>query len=192
MVIETDRLILRPWRTADHAPFGAMNTDPEVMRHFPSLMTRAQSDTMAVRLAERMDRQGFGLYAVEVRGGAPFVGYVGLQPVVPPHPAAPATEIGWRLARHAWGRGYATEAARACLDLAFDRLGLDEVVSFTAIGNLPSQAVMQRIGLRRDPARDFEHPALPVGDVLRPHVFYSLRRTDRQPASDAAVTRAGG
>ncbi len=181
--LETPRLILRRWRPSDHAPFAELNADPEVMRHFPATVDRAGSDGMIARIETGFDYLGYGLYAVEVKGGSPFVGYVGLMPVRAPNPLAPAVEIGWRLARRAWGRGYASEAARACLDLAFDHLGLEEVVSFTAVANAPSRAVMTRIGLRADPSRDFDHPALELGHPLRRHVLYAITREDRAAAT---------
>ena len=181
--LETPRLILRRWRPSDHAPFAELNADPEVMRHFPATVDRAGSDGMIARIETGFDYLGYGLYAVEVKGGSPFVGYVGLMPVRAPNPLAPAVEIGWRLARRAWGRGYASEAARACLDLAFDHLGLEEVVSFTAVANAPSRAVMARIGLRADPSRDFDHPALELGHPLRRHVLYAITREDRTAAT---------
>ena len=181
--LETPRLILRRWRPADHAAFAELNADPEVMRHFPATVDRAGSDGMIARIEKGFDHLGYGLYAVEVKGGSPFVGYVGLMPVRAPNPLAPAVEIGWRLARRAWGRGYASEAARACLDLAFDHLGLEEVVSFTAVANAPSRAVMARIGLRADPSRDFDHPALEMGHPLRRHVLHAVTREDRAAAT---------
>ena len=181
--LETPRLILRRWRPGDHAAFAELNADPEVMRHFPATVDRAGSDGMIARIEKGFDHLGYGLYAVEVKGGSPFVGYVGLMPVRAPNPLAPAVEIGWRLARRAWGRGYASEAARACLDLAFDHLGLDEVVSFTAVANAPSRAVMARIGLRADPSRDFDHPALEMGHPLRRHVLHAITREDRAAAT---------
>ena len=181
--LETPRLILRRWRPADHAAFAELNADPEVMRHFPATVDRAGSDGMIARIEKGFDHLGYGLYAVEVKGGSPFVGYVGLMPVRAPNPLAPAVEIGWRLARRAWGRGYASEAARACLDLAFDHLGLEEVVSFTAVANAPSCAVMARIGLRADPSRDFDHPALEMGHPLRRHVLHAITREDRAAAT---------
>ena len=174
----TPRLILRRWRDSDRAPFAELNSDPEVMRYFPSTVDRAGSDGMIARVEKGFEALGYGLYAVEVKDGSPFIGCVGLAPVRAPNPLAPGVEIGWRLARRAWGRGYASEAARACLRLAFDRLGEDEVVSFTAVDNAPSRAVMRRIGMRHAPERDFDHPALEVGHRLRRHVLYAIRRED--------------
>ena len=182
-LLETPRLWLRRWREADRVPFAELNADPEVMRHFPSTLDRAASDAMVARIEQGFETHGFGLYAVEVKGGSPFIGFVGLSAVRPPNPAAPALEIGWRLARRAWGRGYASEAARACVSLAFDRLERDEVVSFTAVANAPSRAVMTRIGLSHAPERDFDHPALAVGHKLRRHVLYAIRREDLTTAA---------
>lgn len=177
--LRTHRLLLRRWHEADLDAFAAMNADPEVMRHFPAPLDRAASDALAARADAHLAEHGWGLWAVEVRDDAThpghFAGFTGLAPVRPDVPAAPAVEVGWRLARWAWGSGYATEAARAALGVAFDRLGLPEVVSLTATTNTRSQAVMQRLGMTRDPADDFEHPALPAGHPLRRHVLYRLR-----------------
>ena len=180
----TPRLVLRAWRDDDLAPFAALNADPAVMRHLPAPLGRAESDALAARIRAGIAERGFGLWAVEVPGVAAFAGFVGLS--VPRFEAAftPCVEVGWRLARAHWGRGYATEAAAAALDLAFGPLGLGEVVSFTAPANRASRAVMARLGMRRDPADDFEHPMLPAGHPLRPHVLY---RTT--PAAWAARVR---
>ena len=171
--LRTERLLLRPWRDEDREPFAALNADPEVMEHFPSTMTREESDAFVDFLTGVFAERGWGLWAVEVEGE--FVGFVGL--LVPRFEAhfTPAVEIGWRLARHAWGKGYATEAGRAVLDFAFGELGLEEVVSFTATTNLPSQRVMQRLGMTHDPADDFDHPRV-TDPRLRRHVLYRARR----------------
>jgi ribosomal-protein-alanine N-acetyltransferase len=180
--LRTARLLLRRWREADLTPFAAMNADPEVMEHFPAPLTRAQSDAFASQIEEGFGEAGFGLWAVETTADGGFIGYTGLaRPRFTAHftsPARPATELGWRLARHAWGRGYATEAARAVLGFAFGRAGLSEIVSFTAVTNIRSQAVMRRIGMTRDPADDFDHPALPPGHRLRCHVLYRITQQD--------------
>lgn len=131
---------------------------------------------MADRVEAFIAAHGYGLFAVEVTDGAPFVGYVGLQPLNARVPHAPATEIGWRLARSAWGQGYASEAATACLACGFETLGLETIVSITAATNLRSAAVMRRIGMTARPDRDFEHPDLPRGHRLRPHVFFEASR----------------
>ncbi len=178
----TVRLKLRHWSPADLAPFAAMNADPEVMEFMPARLSRAASDAMAARAQAYLGRQGFGLWAVEVRGGPPFIGYVGLQrPSFEAH-FTPCVEIGWRLLRAAWGFGYATEAARACLTYAFDALALPEVVAFTVPANRRSRAVMQRLGMTLDAAGAFDHPRLPLGHALRPHLLYRLARASWAPA----------
>lgn len=173
--LRTDRLLLRPWRDTDLAPFAALNADPEVMRHFPAPLTRTESDSLAHRLADGIDTRGWGLWALETVPDGEFIGFTGLSPVGFDAHFTPAVEIGWRLARTAWGRGHATEAARAALAFASDELGLEEVVSFTATGNARSRAVMARLGMTRTPHDDFTHPSLPPGHPLRSHVLYRLR-----------------
>ncbi len=174
--LDTVRLKLRHWSAADLGPFAAMNADPAVMQYMPGTLSRQASDAAAAAAQAHIDRQGFGLWALEVRGGPGFVGYVGLK--VPSFEAAftPCVEIGWRLARAAWGCGYATEAARACLEHAFGTLALPEVLAFTVPANVSSRAVMQRLGMSLDPAGAFEHPRLPAGHPLREHVLYRLTR----------------
>lgn len=176
MPIATSRLRLRQWRDEDLPAFAAMNADPRVMEHFPARLSRTESDAVVGRIREHFAKHGFGLWAVEVPAAAPFIGYVGL--AVPRFEAhfTPCVEIGWRLAANHWGRGYATEAAAAVLDHAFARLGLDEVVSFTVAANRRSWMVMERLGMTRDPAEDFEHPGLPEGHPLRRHLLYRLSR----------------
>ena len=183
-MIETERLLLRRWRSADLEPFAELVADPEVQEHFPSVLDRAEAERAARRIDAHFDEHGYGLFAVEVRGGPPFVGYVGLQHVPFDAPFTPAIEIGWRLARSAWGHGYASEAARAALAFAFDEAGLDDVVSFTVPANRRSRAVMERIGLVRDTDGDFDHPNLAVGHPLRRHVLYRGRRADAPGGSD--------
>lgn len=172
--LRTDRLVLRRWRDDDRAPFAAMNADPEVMAHFLAPLTTAESDLLVDRIEESFAGLGLGLWAVEVTGGPPFVGFVGL--LVPSFsaPFAPAVEVGWRLARSAWGRGYAIEAARASVADGFGRLELDEIVSFTSPRNAASRRVMERLDMQRDPADDFDHPEIPEGHELRRHVLYRL------------------
>lgn len=171
-----ERLRLRRWRDADREPFAIMNADPDVMEHFPSPLDRAASDALIDRIEAGFEADGFGLWAVEVSGGSDFIGFVGLSRATFEAPFTPAIEIGWRLARAHWGRGYATEAARRVLDHAFGPLGLEDVVSFTTPCNLRSRAVMTRLGLRRDPCGDFQHPAVELGDVHRAHVLYRIDR----------------
>lgn len=172
--LTTARLSLRPWRDDDLPLFAALNADARVMEFFPARLTRAECDRIAARIRSHLESHGFGLWAVEVPGTAPFIGFVGLSTVAPSLPFAPAVEVGWRLAHEHWGRGYATEAARAALNFGFGTLGLAEVVSFTAVQNQRSRAVMQRLGMEHAPGEDFDHPALPVGHPLRPHVLYRL------------------
>ena len=171
--LHTDRLILRPWRESDLAPFAQLNADPEVMRFFPRALDRAASDAMAGRIGGQVDERGWGLWAVEVPSVAPFIGFIGLQPVPFEAPFGPAMEVGWRLARPFWGRGYAPEGARAALGHGFGDLGLSEIVSMTIPANLPSQRVMLKLGMTRNPADDFDHPKLPEWEHCR-HILYRL------------------
>jgi RimJ/RimL family protein N-acetyltransferase len=170
--ISTARLLLRPFTPADLAPFAALNAHPLVVE-WVGPRTPAESDALAEAINAEIEREGWGFWAVEVVGG-PFIGMVGLHRVNPSFPFAPAVEIGWRLHPAHWGHGYATEAAAASLQHGFAG-GLEEIVAFTAVGNLRSQAVMRHIGMARDPMADFDHPALPVDSPLRPHVLYRVR-----------------
>ncbi|MFA1545891.1 GNAT family N-acetyltransferase [Actinomadura chokoriensis] len=174
VTLRTDRLLLRRWKDADREPFAALNADPEVMEHFPAPLSRPESDALIDRIEERFDENGFGFWALEVAGTGEFIGFAGLW--VPRFHAhfTPAVEIGWRLARSAWGRGYATEAALRALGFAFDDRALDEVVSFTSLGNVRSQAVMKRIGMSHDPSDDFDHPLVDEGHRLRRHVLWRI------------------
>ncbi|HEX2463947.1 MAG TPA: GNAT family N-acetyltransferase [Thermoanaerobaculia bacterium] len=182
-VLETARLVLRGWRESDLAPFAALNDDPAVMEYFPGRLTRAESDALVARATEHFARHGFGWWAVEVRDTADFLGFVGL--LVPSFEAhfTPCVEIGWRLAREHWGRGYAPEAARAALRFGFERLALDQIVSFTVPANLKSRRVMEKIGMHREPADDFDRLSLPEGHPLRRHVLYRLNRADWERAA---------
>ncbi len=172
--LRTRRLVLRRWQDGDLEPFAALNADPEVMEHFPSRLDRSASDALAAAADGAFDERGFGLWAVEVAATGLFIGFTGLAVPRFEAPFTPAVEIGWRLARMAWGHGYATEAATAALDDAFERVGLTEVVSFTSVPNVRSQAVMHRLAMTRDPAEDFDHPNLPAGHRLRRHVLYRI------------------
>lgn len=174
---ETPRLIARRWRTADRDDLAALNGDPEVMRYFPKTLDRGESDRWFDRIAAAWKRDGFCFPAVESKADSALIGFVGLARFAGAAPFAPAVEIGWRLARRFWGQGYASEAAAAALAYGFERLGLEEIVSFTAVRNRPSEAVMRRIGMTRDPVGDFDHPALPPGSPLRPHVLYRINRS---------------
>jgi RimJ/RimL family protein N-acetyltransferase len=165
VILETPRLILRPWREADREPFARMNADPRVMEFFPSILTREESDAI-------LDAPGFGCLAAELRGTGEFIGFIGL--AVPGFEAhfTPCVEIGWRLAAEHWGKGLATEGARE-VQRNFD----GDVVSFTAAVNLRSRRVMEKLGLTRDPADDFDHPRIPEGHPLRRHVLFRSRLT---------------
>ncbi|MEH3053132.1 MAG: GNAT family N-acetyltransferase [Patulibacter minatonensis] len=185
--LRTARLLLRRWRPEDAAPFAALNDDPRVMEHFPSLLTRAESDALIVRIERSFADDALGLWVVEA--GGRFAGFAGMLWQLPPLPFAPAVEVGWRFAAHAWGHGYATEAAAAALDDGFSRLKLPEVVSMTAKVNHRSIAVMQRLGMTRDRADDFRHHKIDERSHLAPHVLYRLRRAD-WPGARVAVARA--
>jgi RimJ/RimL family protein N-acetyltransferase len=174
--LQTDRLILRRWQPADRAPFAKLNANPSVNEFLPGPLTREQSDERAERMDASFDRNGFGLWAVEVRNVTPFIGFIGLAVPRFDAPFTPCVEIGWRLSADYWGRGYATEGARAALAFAFDVVGLREVVSFTVPANLRSRRVMEKIGMKRDPAEDFDHPWLPEGHRLQRHVLYRIVR----------------
>lgn len=174
-VLRTDRLIMRRWRDADRDPFAALNADPEVMRYFPASLDRGASDALVDRIEELFQRQGFGLWALEVAGTGEFIGFTGLNPMPAGVPGAGGMEVGWRLARHAWHHGYATEAAAAAPVWRFQGAGLAEIWSMTAAANEPSQAVMRRLGMTLH-AR-FDHPGVEAGHPLRPHVAYRLPRT---------------
>lgn len=171
----TERLMLRAFWDDDFARFAEINADPEVMRYFVKPLNRQESDALIARIMMHFAKHGFGLWAVEAPGGvSPLIGMVGLSTVPADLPCAPAVEIGWRLGRQWWGRGYATEAARAALRDGVERCGIKHFVSFTAVINTPSRAVMERLGMTRDPAEDFDHPRVPEGHPLRRHVLYRI------------------
>jgi len=185
--IETERLLLREWREADKQPYALLNADAEVMRHFPSHLSREQSDEMVDRMAAAWEQRGFGLWAAERVDTHQFIGFIGLSvPGWHVDGLTPCVEVGWRLAAHHWGHGFAPEGARAALDFAFQHVGLpgDEVVSFTTIMNLKSQRVMQKIGMTVDRAREFDHPMTPGWDEQR----HLVHRIDR-PTWQAGVAR---
>lgn len=178
-MLRTERLLLRAWRTDDRAPFAAMNADPEVMAHLQGPASAYDSDAFVDRIEAHWNEHDWGLWAVEIPSVTPFIGYVGLWPV-DYLDGPPMVEVGWRLARRFWGRGYATEAGRAALRYGFVEVGLDEIVSFTVPQNERSRRVMERVGLMRDPAGDFDHPRVDARahpELVR-HVFYRLSRTD--------------
>jgi 3-dehydroquinate dehydratase / shikimate dehydrogenase len=174
VLIETNRLILRPWRKEDLEPFAHLNADAKVMEYFPSTLSHKESDDLANRISSKLEEQGWGLWAVSVSGIVDFIGFIGLaEPTFSAH-FTPAVEVGWRLAYPFWGRGYATEGALACLKYGFEALNLKEIVSFTAAQNMRSRAVMERIGMHHDLKDDFDHPKMPESHKLRRHVLYRL------------------
>ena len=180
-MIETDRMILRRWRRQDRPAFALLNADAEVMTHFPKTLTRIESDALVARLTDRWAADGIGFAVAERRSDGAFLGMVGLAVVhftTMDSPLDGAVEVGWRLAREHWGQGYATEAARAWLAYGFETMDLAEIIAFTAPANQRSQAVMRRLGMRHDPPRDFEHPALPPAHRLRRHLVYTIGRDD--------------
>ena len=172
--LTTGRLILRRWRETDREPFQALNTDPRAMEFFPFTLTPRESDQAIARIEQHFDRHGFSLYAAELIETQTFIGFVGISIPMFDAPFMPAVEIGWRLAHDYWGRGLATEGARAVVHHAFETLKLPGLVSFTVPANLRSRRVMESIGMAHDSAGDFDHPRLPQGHPLRRHVLYRL------------------
>lgn len=185
--ISTERLIMRSWRESDLAPWAAMNADPEVRRYVGPLLTPGQAEAWVLNFQDDLDRHGFGFWAMEVRASGDFIGFTGLDIVEEEMPVT-GVEIGWRLARSAWGHGYATEAARAAMEYGFGILTLPEIVAITMAANLRSQAVMERIGMTRDPAEDFDDPDVEEPS-LRRHVVYRIRRApeDQAPTRTAST-----
>lgn len=172
----TERLLLRPWTDADKPAFRRMNADPRVMAFFPAPLSDGQSDALLERIRAHQAEHGFTFWAVEDRADGQLAGMTGLARVTFAAPFTPCVEIGWRFLPAYWGKGYAIEAARRALACAFTTLHLKEVVAFTTTGNLPSQGLMRRLGMTRDPADDFDHPLLPAGHPLLRHVLYRLNR----------------
>jgi RimJ/RimL family protein N-acetyltransferase len=170
--LRTDRLVMRRWQDADRKPFAALNADPHTMRFFPGTLDRVASDAIADRIEEGFEAQGFGMWALEIASTGQFIGFTGLNPLPDGMPGGGGTEVGWRLARTAWHHGYATEAARAALDVAFGILGMTEIYSITAVLNEPSLAVMRRLGFAEF-AR-WDDPRIPEGNPLRPRVTCRL------------------
>jgi RimJ/RimL family protein N-acetyltransferase len=188
---KTSRLLLRPWRASDREPFAAMNADPAVMEFFPSLQSRVNSDASIDAWQSQFAAQGWSNWAAELIESGEFIGFVGLSVPRRALPFSPCVEIGWRLARRFWGRGLATEAACGALRVGFERLSLAEIVSFTAVGNSRSRAVMERIGMG-DAHQDFEHPGVPEGHALRLHCLYRIsgsQWSQNAASSDAKEAR---
>jgi RimJ/RimL family protein N-acetyltransferase len=172
MEIETPRLILRRWQSADLEPFARLNADPRVMEFFPATLSRAETEAMIQAFEETFRREGFGLWAAELKETKNFMGFIGLNVPAYPLPFSPCVEIGWRLAFDNWGKGYAQEGARAALTFGFDTMGIKEIVSFTARNNLRSRRVMEGIGMSYDSQGDFDHPKIAANHPLRRHVLY--------------------
>ncbi len=174
---QTKRLILRNWRESDLLPFSTLNGTPEVMEYMPGILTKPESDALAFKIKNSLERLSFGLWAVEVKTDGNFIGFVGLsRPTFDAH-FTPCIEIGWRISLEHWGKGYATEAALKATELGFEKFGLNEIVSFTAPNNQRSRRVMEKLGMLHNPIEDFNHPKLPNGHPLKPHVLYRLKKT---------------
>ena len=171
---ETERLRLRQWQESDFGSFAALNADPQVMEYFPEPLSSQASIEMAEKIGSLIEQRGWGFWAVEVKAAEPFIGFCGLHVPTATLPFSPCVEIGWRLSSAHWGKGYASEAARGSLNVAFQQLELSEIVSFTTVGNQRSRRVMERIGMKY--SGKFEHPSLPENSLLRPHVLYRLQR----------------
>ncbi|KZM51199.1 acetyltransferase [Labrenzia sp. OB1] len=178
--LETERLLLRAWREEDIDPFADMCADPCVMRYFPETLPRVKSEYLISVCRQKQEKHGFSVTPVELKGTGEFLGFVGLsRPAYDaPLPFDPCVEIGWRLMQSAWGKGYASEAARAWLRFGFETIGLEDIVAFTIPDNAPSQKVMRRIGMKRDHDGDFLHPSLSPDHPFAPHVLYRLSRSD--------------
>jgi len=174
--LESARLLMRQWRDEDLPEFAAMSADPQVMRYFPALLSRLESAALIGRIRGHFNEHGFGLWALERKDTGAFIGFTGLTHVSFDAPFAPAVEIAWRLAHRHWGLGFASEAAWTSLRAGFGQLGLEQIVSFTAHSNLPSEKVMQAIGMRRDAGGDFDHPRLPASHELQRHLLYRISR----------------
>lgn len=175
--LETARLRLRQWTHTDRAPFARINADERVMEFFPNTLSLSASYALVDRSQNTINQRGWGWWAVEVKNRHPFIGFVGLSIPSANLPFSPCVEVGWRLGYPYWGNGYATEAAQASVDFGFETLGLKEIVSFTSLQNVRSQAVMQRLGMRRTP-ETFNHPNLPADSKLREHYLYKLSQAD--------------
>ena len=170
--LHTRRCVLRQWKDSDLAPWAALNADPEVRQQFTSLLSAEQAAAEAGRCREAIAQRGWGMWVLELPGETACAGFVGLNVPHYDAPFVPAVEIGWRLARAAWGRGLATEAAQAALTFGFERLALREVVAICVPGNGASRRVMQRLGMVRDEAGDFDHPRIEAGHPMRRHLLY--------------------
>ena len=183
MTIRTERLILRPWQEDDLEPFAQLNADPRVREYFPGILSREESDASVKLASNHIERCGWGFWAASLIETGEFIGFIGLEDVyfsAPFNELTPAVEIGWRLAFNHWGKGYATEGARGALQYGFDKLNLEEIVSFTAVQNMRSRHVMEKIGMHHDEVDDFDHPKLQEGHPLKRHVLYRLKSNEWQ------------
>ncbi len=194
--LRTDRLRLRRWTEADRAPFAALNADPVVMEFYPSTLSRSESDEFVDRIEACFEQHRLGLWAVEWLETEEFIGDIGLWPATFDAHFTPAIEVGWRLAQPWWGRGLAPEGARAAIADGFDRLGVDEIVSFTAAINHRSRRVMEKLSMTYDPTGDFDHPRVAEGHLLRPHVLYRTtpsqhRRLQEPDEGRMSISEAG-
>jgi RimJ/RimL family protein N-acetyltransferase len=186
LVIQTERLLLRPWREEDRGPFAVMNADTKVRRFYPSLLTREESDASIERYQAMYKRDGFCFFAAELRATSTFIGCIGLQTMTfeVPRVSQPAVEIGWRLTPEVWGRGLAPEGAHAVLRFAFEQQNLSEVVAITTPANLPSRRVMEKLGMTHHPQDVFDHPNIAAGHPLQRHVLYRIRKDMMKPEVD--------
>jgi len=182
IALQTARLTLRQWKNSDLPIFAALNADPAVMAHYPSTLTREQSDAMANKLIHLINNRGWGLWAIEATDVQQFMGFVGLHIPTYDLPVSPCLEIGWRLAKKYWGYGYATEAAKAAMEFAFTTLQEDTIYSFTSVTNAKSRAVMARLGLHNT-HHNFNHPMLPDNHILSEHVLYKIQKEQWVSAS---------
>ena len=189
IMLDTSRLLLRPWRDEDAKPFAAMFADPAVMEFLGPPQDRPAIDAIVGRVRAHFDQHGFGWWAAELKETGAFIGFIGLSHIGFEANFTPAVEVGWRLASAHWGNGYATEGARAALEAGFAQLGLSEIVSITVPANVRSRRVMERIGMTHDPADDFDHPALAEDDPLRRHVLYRIGQDQWRQSSAASGRR---
>jgi 3-dehydroquinate dehydratase / shikimate dehydrogenase len=183
MTVRTERLILRPWQEDDLEPFAQLNADPRVREYFPGILSRQESDASVKLISNHIERCGWGFWAASLIQTGKFIGFIGLEDVyfsAPFNKFTPAIEIGWRLAFNHWGKGYATEGAKGALQYGFDTLNLEEIVSFTAVQNMRSRHVMEKIGMNHDETNDFDHPKLSDGHPLKRHVLYRLKSNEWQ------------
>lgn len=176
--IQTKRLLMRPWTQEDLIPFAKMNANPRVREYFPAVLSKEESDQEAKFIIKFSNEHGWGFWAIELPNIAPFIGFIGLENVDFSAHFTPAVEIGWRLDHEYWGQGYATEGARACLAFGFEQLHLKEIVSFTALGNLRSQRVMQKIGMHHSSNDDFDHPKVADDSKLKRHILYRISKAE--------------